>query len=349
MKVLYVALLLLVTVSRSYAQLDAAAEDSAYFAEPYPYILPILGDKAHERRYRFQLPFGVMMNYLSISQTLILDQMKVGFGNLNSGNEPQMYDLKDIVKFDPMKAMTSSYNVRYDAWLFPFLDVYGIYGKIQDADVQVNMTEPFPLSVTTTIDGWYTGYGAMLNGKVDRFFVSIDANQNRNHNPRVTEPIVLNMVSGRLGPIFKFPKRPQMMLVFWVGGMYSKFNAHTIGTINTKDLAPNASGKVDDMTQKLNLWYDNLGPVKQKLYDDLYNGLSNGMTALSSGIDNTYIKYDMQKTSPKPWNMLTGLQFQYNDRWQGRVEMQYLGARTAGLLSVNYRFGIRGKTWFSKD
>ena len=34
-------------------------------------------------------------------------------------------------------------------------------------------------------------------------------------------------------------------------------------------------------------------------------------------------------------------------RWQLRAEAQLLGDRTAGLFSLNYRFGIKGKNWFS--
>jgi len=45
--------------------------------------------------------------------------------------------------------------------------------------------------------------------------------------------------------------------------------------------------------------------------------------------------------------MLLGAQWQINHRWQLRAEAQVLGDRTAGLFSVNYRFGVRGKNWFS--
>jgi hypothetical protein len=53
----------------------------------------------------------------------------------------------------------------------------------------------------------------------------------------------------------------------------------------------------------------------------------------------------MNKEVPKPLNMLLGVQWQIDYRWQVRAEAQLLGSRTAGMISVNYRFGVKGKNW----
>ncbi len=334
-------------LKKSHPKRDYIKEDSIYMAEPYPYILPILGDKAHERGYKPQLPFGIMFNSLVVKQTLELTNMQVGFGNFLSSTTPRMFNLDSITAFDPLVTQTSTFNVRVDAWILPFLNIYGILGKIKTADIDVNMTEPFPLSVQTSIEGWYSGFGAMMSGKLGPLFLSIDANRNYNHNPRLSDPAIITMGSFRLGPIINIPKRPNMKVVLWVGAMYSKFNSLTQGTINTADLAPNAGDKVDEMHEDLDQWYNDLGPVKQNLYNNTYENLGSGLDLLKDGVNSTYIAYQMDKTSLKPWNMLLGVQYQYNDHWQARVEAQLLGARIAGLFSVNYRFGIKGRTWGS--
>ncbi len=316
-------------------------------AEPYPYILPILGDKAHERGYKPQLPFGIMINALVVKQTLDISELKVGFGNHLNSSTPTMYQLDSITEFDPLEVQTSTFNARVDAWILPFWNVYGIIGIVRKADIDVNMTQPFPLDVTTQIQGWYGGFGSMLSGKVGPIFMSLDYNRNYNHNPNLSDPAIINMASFRAGPIFNFRKRPNMKVILWLGAMYSQFNGRTVGTINTVDLAPNAPARVDEMHSSLDDWYDGLGTIKQNLYSDLHDKLGNGLDGLKNGINNSYIAYEMNKTSPRPWNMVAGVQYQYNDHWQARIESEFLGARIAGLFSVNYRFGVKGRTWGS--
>lgn len=322
--------------------------DSVFMSKPYPYILPIMGDKAHERGYKIPLPIGIMFNTLAINQTLYIDRISIGFGRRDSGEEPIMYDLNKIVQFDKISANTSTYNIRVDTYLFPFLSVYGIIGQNKKADINIDLTKPFPLQVKTEVAGWYIGYGAMAQGKVGPIFLSVDANQNYNHNPRIDKPVVYSLAGLRAGPIFEFKKNTNQRLVVWVGAMYSKFNSETIGTINTIDLAPNAPQKVSEMQQNLDNWYNDLSNVNKIKYKLIYEALESGLTSLGNNINNSYISYNMNKTTKRPWNMLTGVQWQIDDHWQVRTEMQYLGDRTAGLFSINYRFGIKGRTLFSK-
>ena len=100
-----------------------SARDSAYFSNPYPYILPILGSKVHQVGVRLPFPFGVMVNSLVGTQYLTLDQMKLGFGNYTNPNPPDMIDLDDVVTFEEISAQTSTFNMRVDAWLLPFLNI----------------------------------------------------------------------------------------------------------------------------------------------------------------------------------------------------------------------------------
>lgn len=318
-------------------------EDSIFFSNPYPYKLPIMGYEAHKRGYRMQLPFGVMLNALVVRQTLYIDKISVGFGNVNNNSEVPMYDLSEITKFENIKAQTSTYNFRFDIWPLPFLNIYGILGKNRQANINIKMVEPFPLEIQTDIAGWYLGSGMMLNGKIGRFFVSLDTNTNYNHNPRLDKPVQYTLASFRMGPIFEFKNNPQMRLITWTGAMYGHFGADTNGEIRTIDIAPNAPQRIDEMVNRLNEWYDGLTPLQKIKYSVLHNALENGLNNLSNGINQSYIKYSMEKTTHKPWNLLLGVQWQVSDHWQMRTEAQLLGDRIAGLFSFNYRFGIKHK------
>lgn len=323
--------------------------DSLFFSKPYPYILPILGDKAHSAKARLPLPVGVMFNALAGTQYLGIDNMQLGFGNINNPNPPEMIDLSEIVTFEDITAQSSTFNLRFDAWILPFLDVYGIVGKTKKADISVTLVEPFPLSVITEVSGTYVGYGVMAAGAIGPFFVSLDANQTYAFNPRLDDPAKVSIAGLRTGPIFKFKNNPTMNITLWLGSMYTNFNSNTMGSIKVTELAPNAPAKIDEMIDDLNNWYNDLSPVDQIKYYVPYTKLSDGLNNLQNGISNGYIRYTFDKKIDSPWNMLVGVQWQINYRWQARAEAQFLGDRTAGLFSLNYRFGIKGKNWFSKN
>lgn len=52
--------------------------DSLYFSKPYPYVLPILGDKAHNAKVRIPMSVGNMFNTLEGYQGFALNNMLVG-------------------------------------------------------------------------------------------------------------------------------------------------------------------------------------------------------------------------------------------------------------------------------
>ena len=323
--------------------------DSVYFSKPYPYILPILGDKAHNAKVRIPIPVGIMFNTLVGTQYMGLDNLQLGFGNINNPEMPEMIDLSDFVTFEDISAQTSTYNLRFDAWILPFINVYGIVGKTKKADISVSLIDPIPLSVTTEVSGTYAGYGIMAAGAVGPLFISLDGNQTYNFNPRLDDPAKVSIAGLRTGPIFHFNNKPELNVTIWAGAMYTNFNSETVGSITATELAPDAPGRIDEMIDNLNVWYDNLSPADQIKYYIPYNKLNNGLENLQDNVTNGYISYAFEKKINNPWNMLIGAQWQINYRWQVRAEAQFLGDRTAGLFSLNYRFGIKGKNWFSKS
>jgi hypothetical protein len=318
-----------------------AKKDSVYFSKPYPFILPIMGSKVHNLGFKLPFPMGVMINALAVKQDLTLTNLKVGF------NESDWIELDDVVTFDKISSQAATFNARFDLWVLPFLNVYGIFGRTADADIDVNLVEPFPLNITTSIGGNYVGYGLLLAGGVGPLFVSIDANRTYNYNPRLDDPAKVFIAGMRTGPIIRFKNNADMNVVIWAGAMYSHFNGETIGSINVLDIAPDAPGKIDEMQGDLDSWYDGLSAAQKILYNGIYTRLSDGFTNLKGNIETGYIRYDMTKEITQPWNMLIGAQWQINYRWQIRTEAQFLGSRTAAMLSLNYRFGVKGKNWLS--
>jgi len=322
--------------------------DSVFFSQSYPFILPVWGSKVHDAKIRLPYPVGIMFNSLVGTQNLSLSDMALGFGRFSNPNGPTMIDVSDIIEFNDISAQTSTFNMRVDAWILPFLNIYGIFGQTKKADINVNLIKPFPLDVTTEVSGTYIGYGAMAAGAVGPLFISVDLNRTYNYNPRLKDPAKVLISGLRTGPVFQVKSKPGMNFSFWTGAMFSHFNGETNGNIPVLELAPDAPGRITEMQDELNGWYDGLSPADKLKYALLYNKLNEGLTNISEGISDGYIQYEFNKEITKPWNMLVGAQWQINYRWQVRAEAQFLGDRTAGLFSLNYRFGIRGKNWFSE-
>jgi hypothetical protein len=136
-----------------------------------------------------------------------------------------------------------------------------------------------------------------------------------------------------------------MNIIPWVGVLYTNLSSETVGSIAFSEIFPDdGSSSADNIQEKLDNWYNDLSKPLQKKLEDTYNKLSDGLATGAENIQNSSIQYEMQKTIDKPFNLIIGGQYQYNLRWQVRGEAQILGDRFGGLISLNYRFGIKGKT-----
>src|SRR6186713_223457 len=127
----------------------------------YPYSLPILGAKATKAGYNLPYSAGVSINYFWQVSDIVIDNLNVGFNN------GPMYNLDEIVRFNKAKTTASALTVRPDIWLFPFLNIYGIFGKAQ-ASTEVGFgiwvpdstdTDHEVISANTTVEFKTSTYG----------------------------------------------------------------------------------------------------------------------------------------------------------------------------------------------
>ncbi|MCG8308272.1 MAG: hypothetical protein MI975_12830 [Cytophagales bacterium] len=92
-------------------------------AKKYPYVLLIWGQKVTNLGYDLPYSAGFSVNYIGLESEIIINNLQVGF------NGGQMFELDDIVRFTETTSRSSSINIWPDIWLFPFLNVYGIFAK----------------------------------------------------------------------------------------------------------------------------------------------------------------------------------------------------------------------------
>jgi hypothetical protein len=307
--------------------------------------MPILGHKVAAKGFQLPFPFGVMLNTVVVQQGLKLSDLQVGF------NDSPLIPLDSIIIIDDMTANAITINTRIDAWLFPFWDLYfiGGYGWASNdlaAHVPTSL-EPIMINTTTESEGFYCGFGSTVAFGIRGFFASADGSYVWSYQNLLEKPAKVLTMGLRAGPVIHFEKHKNMNIVIWTGALYTNLNSETVGAINLIDVFPDAGQKVEELQMNLDDWYNNLTPAKQEFFAEEYQNLSDGLTDVGENVENSTIHYQMQKSIEHPFNMIIGGQYQYNLRWQLRGEAQFLGDRFGGLISVNYRFGIKGKNFMS--
>jgi hypothetical protein len=321
------------------AAIREAKKDSVKPIE-YNYVLPILGQKVAQKG--FQLPYfaGVMVNNFVGVQDLSISGLKVGFNNNG------LYNLDSIVNFNKVSADAYTLNVRVDTWIFPFWDFY-VLGGYSSANTNIVINKPFDIETTTKSEGYYAGLGSTLAFGIRNYFGSLDMNYLWNFQDLLEEPAKVFTTGLRAGPIFRLKNHKESNFIIWTGVLFTNLNSETVGNIPFSEVFPNSSESPGKLQGKLDAWYEELSPAKQVLYEDLYNGISDGLSSVGENVSNSTIQYEMQKNIDRPFNMILGGQYQINLRWQLRAEAQFLGDRTGALLSLNYRFRVKGKNFLS--
>jgi hypothetical protein len=115
---------------------------------------------------------------------------------------------------------------RFDAWLLPFVNVYGLLGYVHnESTTHGTVTVPslvppnprtFDFTATTTLDGFVGGAGLTLAAGYRDFFLMADANYTQTDIgfDDTFRALVVSFRTGWNGKIGKVPSR------FWVGAMY---------------------------------------------------------------------------------------------------------------------------------
>lgn len=329
----------------------------------YPYVLPILGKKAHQKGFNLPYSAGLSLNFLTQKSDIIIDNLSVGFNN------GEMYDLGNVVRFNSAVSKGSGLNLRPDIWLFPFLNVYGVMAKSAlstsiDAGLWVPLNdsvwqEVLPLSTKAEFDATTLGFGLTPTIGVGGFFMAFDMNMTWSDVPALEKPAFAFVFDPRIGKNFVI--RDEMNLAIWAGGFRLKINSGTTGSLPVSDLfslsdvqqkIDNGQMKVEQGYTAVNDWWNNLtdmqqqNPVNSAKYDAANKALETAGKVLTAAeesvnnINNSTVEYSLDKRQKDMWNFIVGGQFQLNKHWMARGEVGFLSARTQGLISLQYRFGL---------
>ncbi len=313
----------------------------------YDYVFPILGQGAYSEGFDIPYPMGIMGNYFWADQGILINNLQLGYKN--AYNLDNSFDLrpiidengKEILKFGENRNVSYSMNVRPDIWLFPFLNVYGIFGY-GHSSTEVNITGlgdfKFSSPLTSIVEQNIktSGVGILGAGGVGPVWISVDANFTWNKPDLLDKATMATVVGLRIGHAFVSKKKPYQNIALWVGTMRIKMQSETLGEVRMRDALPQEVWDNKDATvTEYWDWYNNEASIGQKIVAD------KTLTPIINELDNrqgeSKVQYGIDKQVAQMWNMLVGAQFQFNKHWQLRFETGILGDRKSFLASINYR------------
>jgi len=122
-------------------------------------FLPILGIEAREAGYLLPLPFGISLVGLTQQQPFTVSKIGLEIDGKQSDTINDFIDNSITAK--NLKVSDTTYNLRFDAWLFPFWNVYGLVGKTKGtAELELDIDLELPTLLLAT-----AGVGSGLSDK----------------------------------------------------------------------------------------------------------------------------------------------------------------------------------------
>lgn len=226
-------------------------------------VLPIWGDEARARGYDIPEPFGASYSYMNLRQDIIVD--KIGF------EASGWAAMSDVVTVDVghTREKSETHLLKLDSWVFPFLNLYGVYGKTKGTSsttinqVIVDFGFPFPVAQNEKFNLDFKGntYGAgfTLAGGYNQFFGTFDLNYTKTNLDILDGDIKALVISPRVGYEFVFSPlisgQGNTKLQVWTGAMYQDITQRFRGDVSKLSLP----GKLNDFLNSPDL---DIGNVK---------------------------------------------------------------------------------------
>lgn len=203
---------------------ESGEETKSTCEDRWSNFLPIWGKEACKMGYVLPRPFGVSVGYMHQDQPF-----DVGDVHING------VDVKTpgVVVVNEVQNEETTYTLRFDVWVMPFWNIYGILGKTEgraEGPLDIDLNPVFPgicglptndcLINTDFIINYkadVTGYGTTIAGGYKDFFGMIDINWTEADLDISLTDAEATVISSRIGWNGKLGG---FTGVLWVGAMY---------------------------------------------------------------------------------------------------------------------------------
>ena len=309
-----------------------------------------------------QLPFGVNVNYVYNQMTLELTHFSMNFYDGE--------DLDDIINpetlnFTETVGTTNGVNVRADAWVLPFLNIYGLYSRNQgstqvsfqprvveyDLGPNGNLMEIRTLEKPIDVEEvtfYANSYGVGATGVYgwSDYFVNADGNLSWSTSDLLEQTVPFFVGSARIGRRITF--KNDMKLAVYIGAMYRDFvnTENNTGSLGVPELDEGMIKAIDGLTaindQQIELWESmpDIKPGKDEKLAELY-ARGERLSYAKDRVENSNaINYSIKKEIINNWSTQIGFNFEISDHWMYRAELGYRDDQKFFMTGLQYRFGF---------
>ena len=272
----------------------------------WPYRLPFMGQKVIDLGFDLPNPYGVGIIGVTIKQDLELTDLAIGV------NGPVDTEI-DFVDFSTPSVENNTVQLRADAWVLPFLNVFVTLGKFTgDANIPLsfegsdlfpslcNITPNNPVCVRTysavakpSYSGKNVALGINLAMGWDRFFVTVPATYAWTDVDIIPQTVTATNISPRFGMTGDMGERG--MVAVFLGATY--LDAEVL--------------------------------IEDEIVLETPGGPEGDLTSLA---------YEIQQRNKDKWNYLIGFNWEMNRQWSVMVEAGFGGSRENVIAGATYRF-----------
>lgn len=315
------------------SRLNRSERDSLR-AIPYPYKLPIYGQRVRNKGIDFPLPLGFMVNYIHQQTEVYIENPKIALGGSDLVSV-------DFLEFEPVVNHTNLVNFRADAWIFPFLNVYGIYATSK-TDSYVSMRFPISFDIQRNPTADTFGFGGVMGYGIGDYFVVANLNYSWSNVDVLDDLVEGRVISARLVKNFELNGDNQNINVS-VGFQNQKVTRDSSGELSIGEIfeffdQENLDNLKDQIASSAQNWYDELSLPQKVVVDQLVDILEDKVNGVD--VDDIPLRYNFDKVPLGNWSFQLGVQYNHNKHWWFRVEAGIGKGRKQLMTSVNYRFGL---------
>jgi len=339
---LFIVLVSINTVSAQYATTKVRSKYQSYTDSlkqvKYDNVLPIWGQKAYKKGFDIPYPTGAMINFVWVRQGLLIDNISLG---LKTDDIDIPLTEVDFIEFGNNYSEASTLLFRPDIWVFPFLNIYGLFG-LGSSRTEVNLTVPTDLQSVVDQRLKTYGFGATAAGGIGPVWLAVDGNLTWSKPELLDDPVKVTTFGVRVGHNFVSKNKPYRNFGVWIGAMKVTLGSETVGAIQLKDaLPPEVFERAQEIEANYFAWLNSLNPnnpIDARKIEIANEVLTPIFERIGAADGEAIIRYGLDKNVKEPWNGLIGAQYQLNKNWMFRAEGGVIGDRKSLLLSVNWRF-----------
>jgi hypothetical protein len=247
--------------------------------------IPFCNQKHFDKGNSTPNPFGIGIHSFYYNQNFFGTGLEL-VGEVEGSNAPIPVTIHVDSMYQNTSVMEFKTNIRPNIWLFPFLNIYGIFGYTA-GQVNPNITVPyFYVEIVNEVDtllyrvdtsfsitekpvfhGPTVGAGLTLSVGFSRFFLIVDYNYSVSFPLQVDANLQSMLIAPKIGMLFG-NSSSQIKAALWVGAMGYYNNQFFSGKLDIRDIDKD----LEDITGRYIDYMGDVNAFKGEQWNFIFGG-----------------------------------------------------------------------------